>query len=78
MKNYANASHLNMELIIFYIKYIMLIFFVTKTEDQKWKHVDIVKDITTNAAFFQFIIQTCMEIAGTTKQISLQNLRDLK
>ena len=62
MKKYANASHLYMKLIIFYIKYILLIFFVTKKEEQKWKHVDIVKVITTNA-FFQFIIHTYMKIA---------------
>ena len=72
-QNYANASHLNMEFIIFYIKYIILIFFVTKAEEYKWKHVDIVKDITSNAAFFQFIIlvHTYMEIAGTINKISL-------
>jgi len=69
MKNYANASHLHMELNIFYIKYIILIFFCNQNRRKKRKHVDIVKDITTNASFFQFIIQTCMEIAGTIQHI---------
>jgi len=38
-------THLNMELNIFHIKYILIIF-VTKQEEYKWKHVDIVKDNT--------------------------------